>query len=125
MKNTLVFLLILALLVFILLVFRPVPIQSEADSIRISGIVDTIFEIGVLDVNLVLRETQKSYYINRGLEKGIKLEVFQRTLMGEEVILIHPDYWTPLDPFNRHKHITKLMHNDLTVYSELESEGPK
>ena len=78
-----------------------------------------IFEGGVKDVVIRLKETNQWFYINRGLEAGLEIQKLKDELIGTEVTIIYPKYWTPLDPKNSNKHLTELRLNGNVVYSEL------
>ena len=64
-----------SLLIFILavLIFRPVPIVSENKAISESGIVKEIYSNKGNDVIFVIENTERRFYINRGLENGLEL----------------------------------------------------
>jgi hypothetical protein len=104
-----------------ILIFRPVPISSESRSNKVTGTVKSIYEGGVKDVVFQLNETDTKYYINRGLESGLNLETLRDQLMGREVTIVFPKYWTPLDPGNSVKHLTRLVFNEVIVYSEIDN----
>ena len=107
------------LLLAMVAVLRPVPIVSEEKAIVISGEVSRIGTGGVNDVIIVLKDVPVTFYINRGLENGLELEELRSTLVGEEVTLKYPSYWTPLDWNNKNKHISKLEHNGQVLFNEL------
>jgi len=101
------------------LIFQPVPISPEHKSNKITGTVSYIFEGGVNDVVFRLKDTNQRFYINRGLEAGLEMQKLKDELIGNEVTIIYPKYWTPLDPKNSTKHLTELRFNGDVIYSEL------
>ena len=114
----------ICLVVVAVLVLRPVPIVSEDKAIVETGIVANIFEAGVKDVVFMLEDIPRKFYINRGLEQGLNLEDLKNRLIGKEIILKYPKYWTPLDWNHRIKHVSKLEFNGEVLFNELKpSQG--
>ena len=100
------------------LIIKPVPIVAEEKAVVVQGLVVDIFEGGVKDVVFKLNDDNSSYYINRGLEYGLIIEDFKEKLVGNQVILKYPQYWTPLDWNNKIRHISKLEFNDEVLFNE-------
>jgi hypothetical protein len=105
-----------------ILILRPVPIPDEKDCVSITGTVIGIYEGGVKDVVFKLQGHNQTFYINRGLEAGLNLNELRSTLMNQEIVIKYPDYWTPLDPGNSVRHISKVEFEGETVYTELEKK---
>lgn len=110
-----------ASILFFLLVltFKPVPKASSTNLITIAGIVSNIEAVGTNDVQIRLEDKQQVYYINRGLESGLSLQQLREELVGEAVTIEFPEYWTPLDPNNSMRHISKLYTKQQVIFSEL------
>ena len=110
-----------SLLIFIMavLIFRPVPIVSEDKAISESGIVKEIYSNKGNDVIFVMENTERRFYINRGLENGLELNNLKEKLIGNEIVVKYPNYWTPLDWNNSVIHISKVEFNDEIVFNEL------
>ena len=100
------------------LVFRPVPITSEDKCLSVEGIVKAIYEGGVKDVVFVLEDNQTRYYINRGLEQGLSLDKLKNDLIGQEIVIKYPKYWTPLDPKESTRHLSKLKWGNQVIFDE-------
>jgi hypothetical protein len=111
----------LGILLFVaaILILRPVPIISEDQAIVESGIVSDIYEGGENDVVFRLENQKRRYYINRGLENGLELADLQERLIGREITLKYPDYWTPLDWNDEIKHLSKVEIEGEIVFNEL------
>ena len=103
-----------------ILVFRPVPIPDEEDCLTLNGTVREIYEAGVKDVVFKLQGHDKTFYINRGLERGLELKKLRTDLMSKKIKILYPKYWTPLDPFNSVRHISKMEHDGRTIFSEID-----
>ena len=101
------------------LIFRPVPIVSEDRAIVETGIVSDIYEGGENDVVFRLENQKRRYYINRGLENGLELADLQERLIGREITLKYPDYWTPLDWNDEIKHLSKVETEAEVIFNEL------
>lgn len=107
---------------FAVLILRPVPIVSEDRAIMETGIVSDIFEGGENDVVFRLKNKKRRYYINRGLENGLDLTDLQKRLIGREITLKYPDYWTPLDWNDEIKHLSKVEIQGEVIFNELKPE---
>ena len=110
-----------SLLIFIMavLIFRPVPIVSEDKAISESGIVKEIYSNKGNDVIFVMENTERRFYINRGLENGLELNNLKEKLIGNEIVVKYPNYWTPLDWNNSVRHISKVEFKDEILFNEL------
>ena len=103
-----------------ILIFRPVPIPDEKDCVSLKGTVSEIYEAGVSDVVFKLQEHDRTFYINRGLERGLNLKKLRTDLTNKKINILYPKYWTPLDPFNSVRHISKIECDGRTVFTELD-----
>ncbi|MFY7743753.1 MAG: hypothetical protein ACOVQR_13970 [Flavobacterium sp.] len=110
-----------SLLIFILavLIFRPVPIVSENKAITESGIVKEIYSNKGNDVIFIMENTERRFYINRGLENGLELNNLKEKLIGNAIVVKYPKYWTPLDWNNSVRHISKVEFKDEILFNEL------
>ena len=109
----------LIILIIAVLIFRPVPIVSENKTISESGIVTEIYINKGNDVIFVMENTERRFYINRGLENGLELNNLKEKLIGNPIVVKYPKYWTPLDWNNSIRHISKVEFNDEIVFNEL------
>lgn len=119
-RNRLPYLIVTLLLVlaFGALVLRPVPIVAEAECEVAQGKVVHVFEGGAGDIVLVLESQAERFYINRGLEKGLDLELLRSQLIDSQVKLWYPSYWTPLDPTSSTRHISKMTLGESVLFDE-------
>lgn len=101
------------------LIFRPVPIVEEERAIVEKGVVTQLYGTAGNDIVLVLKNTKRRFYINRGLENGLKIDTLTKKLMGKEITLKYPKYWTPLDWNHEVKHISKLAFENEVLFNEL------
>lgn len=102
------------------LIFRPVPIPDEEDCLRVTGRVTDIFEGGVKDVVFNLQGVNRTFYVNRGLERGLDLSRLKAELIDREIVIMYPEYWTPLDPGNSVRHISKIEFDGRTIFTEID-----
>ena len=86
----------LIILIIAILIFRPVPIVSENQTISESGIVTEIYSNKGNDIIFVLENTKRRFYINRGLERGLELKNLKEKLIGNSIVVKYPKYWTDL-----------------------------
>jgi hypothetical protein len=118
MKNTLYGLLVLTVFSLGLLIFRPIPKATMDNTAEVTGTVTQIFESGEKDVTFVLKEYDRRFYINRGLENGLMLSQLKESLIGQAITLRYATHWTPLDPGSSIRHVASLTHKDKVLYSE-------
>ena len=107
------------ILIIAVLIFRPVPIVSEDRTISESGIVTEIYSNKGNDVIFEMENTERRFYINRGLENGLELNNLKEKLIGNSIVVKYPKYWTPLDWNNSVRHISKVEFNDEILFNEL------
>jgi|LakMenEpi03Aug12_release.lakeMendotaPanAssembly.Ray.scaffolds.fasta_scaffold1820098_1 hypothetical protein len=100
------------------LVFNPVPTVLEEQALLERGIVKSISEGGINDIVFVLENTDTRFYINRGLENGLDLNILKEKLIGNEVVFKYPRYWTPLDWNNKLKHLSKVEFGKDIIFNE-------
>ena len=112
--------LLASLFLLVALIFKPVPILSEDKLLSVEGTVESIYEGGIKDVVFILKDHPVRYYINRGLESGLVLEKLQNELTDQTIVLKYPKYWTPLDPKNTVKHVSKVYLGDEVIFSEVD-----
>jgi len=103
----------------LILCLRPVPIVAEADSLVVKGTVASIGVGGIEDVIIKLKGDKTVYYINRGYENGLDMKSLREELVGQDITLKYPKYWTPLDMNNRIRHISKLEIGEKIIFNEL------
>jgi hypothetical protein len=102
-----------------ILFFRPVPIVKEDRALVVKGLVTHVYEGGEKDLVIRLKGEDTRYYINRGLESRFELNSARTKLIGQEVTIKYPKYWTPLDWNNRVRHLSKLELGDEVLFNEL------
>ncbi|OOG73109.1 hypothetical protein [Algoriphagus sp. A40] len=105
---------------FGVLAFRPVPIPEEKDCLILKGTVSEIYEAGTKDVVVKLNGLDTEFYVNRGLERGLDLEKMRAELTNKEVRIKYPDYWTPLNPTNSMRHVSKIESDGKVIFTELD-----
>ena len=120
-KITLVsFILIVSIIA--VLIFRPVPIVSESKAISEIGIVKEIYSNKGNDVIFIMLNTDRKFYINRGLENGLELNNLKEKLIGNSIVMKYPKYWTPLDWNNSIRHISKVEFKNEIIFNELKAD---
>jgi len=119
MKQLAYILVIVSFLSIPIAILRPVPIVKESEAITEKVVVSYVYEGGVKDVCFRVKDSDRVYYINRGLEGGLVLSDLKEKLMGKEVTFKYPEYWTPLDWNNRIKHLSKVEYGGEVIFNEL------
>ena len=113
---------ILIVSIIAVLIFRPVPIVSESKAISEIGIVKEIYSNKGNDVIFVMLNTDRKFYINRGLENGLELNNLKEKLIGNSIVMKYPKYWTPLDWNNSIRHISKVEFKNEIIFNELKAD---
>ena len=103
-----------------ILIFRTVPIPDEKDCLTVKAKVTEVYEAGFKDIVFKLQGLNKEFYINRGLERGLDLQQLRAGLTNKEIVILYPAYWTPLDPANSTRHISKMEHDGKIVFTEID-----
>ncbi len=102
------------------LILRPVPRASPANTALLVGEVNAITAgTGEADILIWLTHDKNTYYINRGMDSGLHPDTLQHLLRGKTVSIQYIRHWTPLDPFNRSRHVARLSLGDLVLYDEM------
>ena len=120
-KITLVSFILIASIIAVL-IFRPVPIVSESKAISEIGIVKEIYSNKGNDVIFIMLNTDRRFYINRGLENGLELNNLKEKLIGNSIVMKYPKYWTPLDWNNSIRHISKVEFKNEIIFNELKAD---
>ena len=121
MKITLVSLILIVSIIAVL-IFRPVPIVSESKAISEIGIVKEVYSNKGNDVIFIMLNTDRKFYINRGLENGLELNNLKEKLIGNSIVMKYPKYWTPLDWNNSIRHLSKVEFKNEIIFNELKAD---
>ena len=119
MRKTKIFYLVLSvILVLGILSLRPVTNLSSENCLKADGIARVLAnQSSGGDVFFYLdNDTEVVYYINRGVERGVKAQ----DIDGQYLELKYADHWTLLDPFGKKRHVAELLVNKEVKYTELE-----
>ncbi len=121
MPRSLLYIILGLILVLISNIFKPVPIVAESEALEEKGIVENIYETGDKDITFILKGNNNSFYINRGIEKGLNVQDLKVLLKGKEVILKYPDYKNVFSRFAKKRsiHISKVQFEEQVLYNEL------
>lgn len=123
MKTKTIILTLGTVLLLVLAVVSLIPISNPSleDSEKTTGEVELIAEEGgPFDIQIRVNNDDRVYYINRGAENGLDAKKLNKALAGSEIEIHYANHWTPLDPFGKMKHITRLSHNGTVFYDEIE-----
>lgn len=81
----------------------------------IKGRVVDIYDGASYDVVFKLQNEPHTYYINRGVEKGLNVEHLKQQFMNKEMEVSYVSHFG-----SRGGHINRIMHADSIVYNELQ-----
>ena len=109
---------VVAVIALCAMIFRPVPLLPEDELQVAEGKIERIFEGGTKDIVFKLRDSDKTYYINRGIEQGYSITDLRANLIGREVTIKYPEYWSLLSGGSRH--LSKLEYRGEVVFSEFD-----
>lgn len=99
------------------LFLRPVPILPEAECHAVEGTVSEVYFNSGNDIVFKLVDNKQRYYINRGTERGVAKED-ALACIGKDVTIKYPPYWTPLDPDNTVRHLSKIYVENEVLFDE-------
>ncbi len=110
---------VVVILAVVVLSLRPMPEANLGNCSNYKGtIADVKNGAGEGDIVFELENDKNSYYINRGIDAGLKIDLLKSTLVGRQADILAIRHWTPLDPLSRNKHIASLTCNGSLIYSE-------
>jgi hypothetical protein len=95
--QTLLFIVAGIFIVFVVMIFTPVPNATNDNVDLVKGVIEKVYEPCCLDVSFRLIGDSRNYYINRGIECGISPDQMHNDLQGKEVEMKIIQHWTPLD----------------------------
>ncbi|MBD8487975.1 hypothetical protein IFO69_04360 [Echinicola sp. CAU 1574] len=121
MSSKIVLIVLGLFIVIAVMTLRPVPVVEEENALVEKGIVSYIFESQSNDIIFKLHENDKIFYINRGTKAGLDAHVLRKKLIGHEVILKYPKYWTPLDWDSNLRHLSKVEMGNEIVFNEFKN----
>ena len=108
--------LIFLFILYLVFVIKIGPINyNKDDSLKVTGIVEKLYEGGVKDLVFKLKDDSNSYYINRALENGFDLELIKSDLLGKTVTIWHSESRS-IGTY----HMLKFKHQDSVYYTEWE-----
>lgn len=110
--------------VVLLFLFKPVPEIERKDALRYQGTVKELKSAGNGDLQILMDDGQ-GFYLNEVLQAEDELLSWQLNLLNQPVELLYPDYWSPLDPAGKMKHVSELSIKDSVLFSEFSTENQK
>lgn len=72
---------------------------------------------GINDISFTVKGADRSFYINRGMEKGLDCSTLRSKLIDKEVEISYVNLW--LYPKGGNKHVNRLSLNNQIIYTEL------
>ena len=106
---------------FIGSVLIPALLVSEDKTIEAKGVVYKVYEAGDKDIVFKLENNDTSFYINRGIELGLKINDLEQELMGKEIVIKYQNYRTILNWYSKSKHISKVEFKDKIIFNEFKN----
>jgi hypothetical protein len=118
-KKPVIVILIAGLLVFAFLLVQPLPRATLKNCIEHKGAVASVSEGPSADIVIRLKNDHTFYYINRGVENGLRVNDLEKLLLNRQVQLLTIQNPIPLSGPATSMHIAQLKFNDSIIYSEL------
>lgn len=100
------------------MIFRPVSVPTENNTVAVTGIVEDLREGGRYDLVFRFKDDPVRYYVNRGLQTTFNLKEARDLMLRKEVTIKYVKHWTPLDYKGTVKHIGEVIFNDEILYTE-------
>ena len=113
------FLLLLTAGIAIFLVLIPIPPASPNNCAAIYGLVEEIKAgEGEHDIVIALQDDDHYYYVNRGMERGLKPRQLHTRLLNQAIRLDYVKHWSPLGG-THNRHIARIEYQGQVLYSEM------
>jgi len=94
---------------FVLLAIRPVPAEAVYNVKSVTGKIVNVSEGEVPgEVVILLRNNNRTFYINRGTQRGINFQVLKNNLLYRQATLNFVKHWTPSDDVSERIPIARL-----------------
>lgn len=107
------------LIVCAFLLAQPLPRATMENCIKHQGAVESVSDGPSGDIVIKLKNDRTSYYINRGVESGLRVRELEKLLLNKEVELLTIKNSNPLSGPSLSNHIAQVKFHDSLVYSEL------
>lgn len=118
-KSNLVLAVLTFLGCFVLLALRPVPAAAVYNVTTITGkIVKVTKAGGPGDVMLELKNDDRTFYLNRGTENGLTIDMFKKNLLFRQATLDFVEHWTPLDPTAEKVSVARVAVSGQTIWQQ-------
>jgi len=105
-------------IVLFVFTFRPIMNPKPNQCTIITGTVEQIWSSDEThDINIRLEGVDKTYYINRGLDSGLRTYNL-KDLIGEHIQIYAVKHWTLLDPKQKIRHVACVITSRDTLYTE-------
>ncbi|SHN30925.1 hypothetical protein SAMN04488057_11898 [Cyclobacterium lianum] len=122
MKKRTIFIALPVLIILLVTIYglRPISTSTLEDTEVIQG---NLVSIGsnekTRDISLKIEGYDKNYYINRGLDGARDIVNLSSEMVRSEVEIFYAKHWTPLDPFGKNKHVSRIVWNGDLIYDEI------
>lgn len=104
---------------FVLLAMRPVPAAAVQNVKSISGKIIKVSEDGGPgDIMIRLKNDRRTYYLNRGMDQKLTLEMFKNNLLYRQATLDFVNHWTPLDPISSKISVARVSVSGQTYWQQ-------
>lgn len=111
---------IIIITIALVVTLKPLPQPTPDNCGMVTGEVVKIIEgEGKNDILINLKGDKNYYYVNRGLERGLKLEDLKSQLSNNDITLYYIKNWSFLDPYSQTKHIARLDIDGRNIYNEM------
>lgn len=109
----------IVLLIGIVYSSLPLPAASSSNCEPVEGkVVKVENGSGASDVVIVLANDNAYYYINRGLDRGVKLDALAKQLVDKTVTVYYIKHWSILNFSGKTRHVARIVVNDEVAYNE-------
>lgn len=119
MNKTGIIFAIIVVFSFIVFAIKPISKASLENSTLVVSKINSISLNEITkDIYIDLENDNKTYYINRGLEKDLVFEKLMEIGLNNPLQVYYAKHWTPLDPLSKTRHISRIITKGNTIYSE-------
>ncbi len=119
MSKLVISLTVLLTVSMLLLFSMKVPSPTNNNTVTVKGTIENIYEGGIKDVVFKLKDDDRVYYINRGLENKFELKELKEAYIGRTLALTYINHNHIFKSLINNRHLSEVKSDNSIIYSEM------
>lgn len=107
------------LLLLVIFSFLPLAPPTMDNTVALTARLASVTEGSSGDIIISLQNDTHNYYINRGLERGLKLSELQARLEGNMISLRYVRHWSLLNPLGKLRPVAQLSSQHNHIFDDI------